>query len=507
MTFLQRLLRQMQDIWKGMSIARRVVVAGGGFAFLVVLVSVGYYSQQADYRVLFAGLPVEEVGTLTAKLDTRGIPYRLAAGGSTLLVPADQIQQARVSLASEGLPAHGGKGFELFDESPLGMTPFVQNLNYVRALQAELARSIMQIEPVSFAKVLIVRPEQSPFLREQKPATASVVLQLKPGTSLTRGVAASIIALVSRSVEGLSPENVALVDSKGRTLSEQRGPDGETAPGSQLEYRRDLERDLAAKAEEMLAKTLGYGRAIVRVTADVNFKRVKEKRERYSPEEKAVSFEKVTSGKTTSGGGGPRGIPGVASNTGRGGSASGGGGGGNSAQEETETQYLVSKSTQELEDRMGTIERLSVAALVDLNGQEGGSSPTLSKEEVEDIIKRAVGFNQSRKDEIKVSNVHLASPVDLSTNDEETANLKKVEAYVTIARNVSLGLSGLLAMLLGFLFLRRVKPVVRVEPASPPVSIPAPTPAEVTARNELITVARNDPAMVAKMLVGMMGPA
>src|SRR5262245_57912820 len=226
MNFMQRLLRQQQDIWKGMSTARRVVVAGVGLLFLAVLAGVSYYAQQADYRALFSGLPVEEVGALTAKLDSRGITYRLAAGGPTILVPADQVQQARVSLAAEGLPSRGGKGFELFDESPLGMTPFVQNLNYSRALQAELARSIMQIEPVSFAKVLIVRPEQSPFLREQKPATASVVLQLKPGTALTRGVAASITALVSRSVEGLSPENVALVDSKGRTLSEQRGPDG-----------------------------------------------------------------------------------------------------------------------------------------------------------------------------------------------------------------------------------------------------------------------------------------
>lgn len=474
MSFMQRLLRQMQDIWKGMSPARRVLVAGAGLLAALGLIAVGYYAQQADYRPLFTGLPVEEAGAVTAKLESRGVPYRLASGGTTVLVPAEQVQQARVVLAADGIPSRGGKGFELFDESSLVMTPFVQNVNYSRALQAELARSIMQIEPVSFAKVLIARPEQSPFLREQKPTTASVVLQLKQGATLNRTVAAGIVALVAWGVEGLTPENVTLVDSKGRILSEQHGPDDEAVPGSQLEFRRDLERDLAAKAEEMLAKTLGYGRAVVRVTADVNFKRVKEKRERYSPEEKAVSFEKVSSSKTPSGGG-------------------------TGSQEETETQYLVSKSTQESEDRMGTVERLSVATLVDLNGQDGSNSPILSREEVEDIVKRAVGFSKDRKDEIKVSNVRLASPIDLSTNDEETANLKKVEAYVTIARNASLGLSGLLAMLLGFLFLRRVKP--RAAPPAPA------NPEEDYARAEFIAAARSDPALVANMLAGMMGPS
>lgn len=503
MSFMQRLLRQMQDIWKGMSPARRVLVAGAGLLAALGLIAVGYYAQQADYRPLFTGLPVEEAGAVTAKLESRGVPYRLASGGTTVLVPAEQVQQARVVLAADGIPSRGGKGFELFDESSLVMTPFVQNVNYSRALQAELARSIMQIEPVSFAKVLIARPEQSPFLREQKPTTASVVLQLKQGATLNRTVAAGIVALVAWGVEGLTPENVTLVDSKGRILSEQHGPDDEAVPGSQLEFRRDLERDLAAKAEEMLAKTLGYGRAVVRVTADVNFKRVKEKRERYSPEEKAVSFEKVSSSKTPSGGGGPRGIPGAASNGVRGavgtGAGGGGGGGGTGSQEETETQYLVSKSTQESEDRMGTVERLSVATLVDLNGQDGSNSPILSREEVEDIVKRAVGFSKDRKDEIKVSNVRLASPIDLSTNDEETANLKKVEAYVTIARNASLGLSGLLAMLLGFLFLRRVKP--RAAPPAPA------NPEEDYARAEFIAAARSDPALVANMLAGMMGPS
>jgi flagellar M-ring protein FliF len=494
----------MQDIWKGLTTARRVLVTAAGLLVAAALLGIVYYVQQADYRVLFAGLPPDEVGALTAKLEARGVTYRLAAGGSTILVPVEQVQQVRVALAADGLPSRGGKGFELFDESPLGMTPFVQNVNYLRALQAELARSIMQLEPVSFARVLIARPEPSPFLREQKPATASVTLQLKPGATLTRGAAASIVALVARGVEGLAPENVTLVDSKGRTLSEHHGPDSDAAPGSHLEYRRDLERDLAAKAEEMLAKTLGYGRAIVRITADVNFKRVKEKRERYSPEDRAVSFEKVTSGKTNSGNSGARGIPGVASNTGRTTGASGGnGGGGNSTQEETETQYLVSKSTQELEDRMGTIERLSIAALVDLNGQDGASSPILSKEEVEDIIKRAVGFNKDRKDEIKVSNVHLASPIDLSVGDEGASNLKQVEAVVTIARNVSLGLSALLALLLGLLFLRRVKPRARVAPAPVPPNAPVVAAAETEARDTFLFTARRDPALVAKLLVSM----
>jgi flagellar M-ring protein FliF len=491
MDFAQRLWKQAVDLWKGMNATRRVMVGSAAVLALVAAIAVGIYSARGDYRVLYAGLPAEEAGTVTAKLQSLGVSYRLANGGTTVMVPADQVQQARISLAADGLPSRGGKGLELFDESPLGTTPFVQGVNYTRALQGELARSIMQIEPVLSARVLIAKPDPSPFVREQKPVTASVVLRLKPGATFNRSTAAAVVALVARGVEGLKPENVTLVDSVGRVLSEQRDPDNDGAAATQLDYRRDLEAMLASRAEEMLARTVGFGRAIVRVSADVNFKRTKERKETYNPEERVVASERVVNAKAA-GGSSRGGVVGVASNTG--GKPSGGGSGAGNSQEETlQTEYMVSKTTMDSEDRTGVVERLTVAAMLDLSPPEGGGEPPLSLAEAQDIIKQAVGFKSGR-DEIKVSNVRLGSAVTTEP-DEEAAALQRFQAYVVIARNISLGLSGLLAATLGFLFLRRIRPRVKTVPAEP---------APAGELGELADLIRRDPEVVARALVGMM---
>lgn len=493
MDFAQRLWKQAVDLWKGMNATRRVLIGSAAVLALAAALAAGIYSARGDYRVLYAGLATEEAGTITAKLQSLGVSYRLANNGTTVLVPADQVQQAKVSLAADGLPSRGGKGMEIFDESPLGTTPFVQSVNYTRALQGELARSIMQLEQVASARVLIAKPDSSPFVREQKPVTASVVLRLKPTAVFNRSTAAAVVALVARGVEGLKPENVTLVDSAGRVLSEQRDPDEGGAAATQLDYRRDLEAHLAKQAEEMLARTVGYGRAIVRVTADVNFKHIKERKETYNPEDKVVQSEHVVNSKangSTKGGG----IVGVASNSSR--PAGGGGSGGNNSQEETlQTDYLVSKTTIDSEDRLGTVERLTVAAMIDLSPGEGGAAAPLTLEEAQDIIKQAVGYKTGR-DEIKVSNVKLASAVTTEP-DEDAAALQRFQSYVVIARNVSLGMSGLLAAILGFMFLRRLRP--RVVPA------PVPTPpAGLEEKDELADLVRRDPELFARALVGML---
>jgi flagellar M-ring protein FliF len=492
----QRLWKQAAEFWKGQSQSRRVLIGSGSVLALVAAVAVAYYSYRGDYRVLFAGLPVDEAGTVTAKLQTLGVSYRLANSGTTVLVPADQVQQARVSLAADGLPSRGGKGLELFDESPMGTTPFVQGVNYTRALQGELARSIMQLDPVSSARVLIAKPDSSPFVRDQKPVTASVVLRLKPGATFNRSTAAAVVALVARGVEGLAPENVTLVDSAGRVLSEQHDPDNEGAAATQLEYRRDLETHLAAQAEEMLARTVGFGRAIVRVSADVNFRRTKERKETYNPEEKVVASEKVVNSKAA-GGSSRGGVAGVASNSGS--KPSGGGAGGGNSQEETlQTEYMVSKTTLDSEDRTGTVDRLTVAAMIDLSPAEGGGEPPLSLEEARDIIKDAVGFKTGR-DEIKVTNVKLASAVTTEP-DEEAVALQRFQNYVVMARNISLGLSGLLAVVLGFLLLRRLRPRI-VKP------VPAPAEADAVPASDMAELAeliKRDPELIARALVGMM---
>lgn len=504
MELLRRLNQQVRQIWLSMSFANRALFALITVVILITLFGVAFWAGQAEYRPLFSGLTPEDASAVTARLTALSVPYELRSNGTVIAVPADRIPQLRIDLAAEGLPIKGSKGYELFDESPLGMTPFLQHVNYLRALQGELAKTIMRLEPVAQARVHIVQPEPSPFVREQKPTTASVVVWLKPNASVSRSMANGIVALVARSVEGLAPENVTLLDNNGRVLSEQRGPEAGTVPSTQLEYKHDLETSLAAKAEEMLAQALGPGHAIVRVTADINFRRIREKRETYNPEDRVIVTEKITNSK--SGGSGPRaqGIVGATPNavTGTRGTGGTGGGGSTSTDETIDTQYAVSKTIQELEDKVGNVERLAVAAMVDLSKPEadGAGAPGLSLQDVDRIIRRAVGFNDVR-DQIEVREVKLGLSAAVVGAEAEVQQSQKWQYYITLARNASLGLAALVSLVLGFLVLRRLRPA-----AAPPAA-PAEIPERTRRLQTVTTAAQLDPDRVARILAAWMEEA
>jgi len=495
---LRRLLQQLMQVWQGLTVPRRIGLALTTALSIAAIVAVGFWAAQPEYRMLYSNLSVEDAGAVTAKLQAQNVPFRLSTGGTTILVPADQVQQLRLDLAADGLPTKGGKGFEVFDESPLGMTPFMQHINYGRALQTELAKSIMRLDPVAFARVHIVRPEPTPFIREQKPATASVVLWLKPGTTLSRSMANGIVALVAHSVEGLAPDQVTLLDSAGHILSDQRNAEGGSLPGSHLEHRRDLEAYLASKAEEMLAQLLGPSRAIVRVAAEVNFKSLHEKREAYNPEEKVVRKETVTSGKNTGPAPIPRGMAGVASNNGRPVPPSASTALPGSQEESIETEYAISKTETDREDRASQIERLTVAAMVDLSraeGAEGGTAgQVMTTKEAEEIIKQAVGFKIGR-DEIKVTDVKLAGAAALTSIDPELVQMQRWQTYMNLVRYASLGLASVVALVLGFLVLRRLRLLTPPVAAAPP-----PKPEREQLLGDFASLAERNPEIMARLL-------
>lgn len=510
MDAIRRFLAQLRDYWVGLSRARRVALAAAALGVLVALAAVVYLSPSQQYRRIYSDLAPEEAGAIRTALTAQSIPVRLSSDGTGVEVPEDRVADARVAVAAANLPIRGGKGYELFDETSLMTTPFVQSVNYQRALQAELARSIMQLEPVKSARVLIARPEPTPFVRDQRAPTASVVIQLKPGASLSRATAASVVSLVARSVEGLKPESVTVVDSAGRLLSDPHAGDRDSLPAPQLEYRRELETYLATKAEEMLAQNLGPGRAVVRVSADVNFQQVKERRETYYPEERAVAAERLTSSKTTGGSSG--GVVGATSNVARAGGAltSSRAGGGSSSQEDvTQTDYLVSKSTRDMEDRMGAVTRLTVAAMVDLSAPAEGK--VISAEDAQEIIKQAVGFRSGR-DEVKLTNVHLAGMAPPPVPDEEVVRLQRFQAYVSLARNVCLALAVVLALgMVPLMFLRRRR--VAAPAPTPPAPAEAPVPAAEERRRaeveRLAGMVREEPdrmAEVFRLLIGEPAP-
>ena len=506
MDVLRRFAAQMREYWAGLGTTRRVGVVVALVVVAIALGAVVYLSPGTHYVPVAAGpLPPDEVGAMRARLTTENIPSRLATGGTNLEVPEDRYAEAVVSLAAGGITARGGKGYELFDETSLMTTPFVQSVNYQRALQAELGRSIMQIESVQSARVLIAKPDPSPFVRDQKQPTASVVLKLKPRAAMSPATASGIVSLVARSVEGLRPENVTVLDSGGRLLSDPHAGDRGGLPTPQLEYLEKLETYLSTKAEEMLAKTLGPGRAAVRVSADVNFSRVKTRERSVSPNDRVAVAER--SANSANSGGTTRGVAGATNNLVRAGGTlpgSSSGGGGNSKEEVIQTDYHFSESIRDIEDSNGSVSRLSIAALVDLTPQIEGQT-VISQADAEAIIKQAIGFRSGR-DNVTVTPAKLTG-TGTPEPDESVVQLQKVKTYISLARNLSLALAVVMAVLVaGLLALRRRDVPVPPEPAPAPVS-PTEDERRAAAMARFIELARSEPEQVAEVFGLMSGVA
>ncbi|MBW2147902.1 MAG: flagellar M-ring protein FliF, partial [Deltaproteobacteria bacterium] len=221
------------------------------------------WSNQEEHSILFSNLSMQDAGAIVEKLKEQKIPYEISGDGSIIRVPAAVVYETRLSLASQGLPRGGGVGFEIFDKSSIGTTDFVLRLNYRRALQGELARTISQFQEIEGARVHLVIPRRSPFFSEEEKARASVAIRLRPGASLARGQVQGIVHLVASSVEALQPSSVTVVDTHGKILSGSPPlSDPVFLSNSQIEYRRSVEKDIERRIESMLEKVLGPGKAI-----------------------------------------------------------------------------------------------------------------------------------------------------------------------------------------------------------------------------------------------------
>jgi flagellar M-ring protein FliF len=508
---LNRYLALVRKYWAGFSTLHRLFIVGAGVLLLVGVIGYTYFAPGGGYVPLHREpIPQDETASIVAKLKSLGLPYQLDPGEG-ITVPRERLVEIQVTLAGEGVPVRG-KGFELFDETSLTSTPFSQNVNYQRAIQTELSRQIGLIDGVAAARVIIARPESGPFgFREQTPPTASVVVKVKPNARLSRQSAASIVALVSHAVVGMKPENVTVVDTNGVTHSDPHAGEKENLPTKHLEYRQELESYLASKAQQMLVAHLGFGRAIVQVNADINFQKLKERQERYAPDEKVPIAERLINSSNTSGRAG--GVAGADSNIRQ--TSGGSGGSGNSKEETIQTDYAVSKTVREMEDRAGAIKQLSVAVFVDLTPPtvaEGQPAPTLiSATETQEIVKQAIGLQPQRGDKITVTNVRLGGWIPTAVEpDEEEAKIRRFAAYVTLTRNICMALAvvGLLS-LIPLALLRR-----RTRVAEAPIPLQVASPAEPTLeqkRKELIDrfveLARTDPDRTASVFGLLVGPS
>jgi flagellar M-ring protein FliF len=247
-------------------------------AFVLCLVVAGFalmffWANQVDYQVLFNNLSPEDGGAIITKLKDGNVPYRVEGNGTIIQVPAERVNELRLAMAGEGLPTGGNLGFEIFDNTDFRTTKFVQELNYRRALQGELARTINQFKEVKSSRVFIVLSKESLFLDNITPATASIQLDLK--SSLPPSRLAAIIHLVANAVEGLEPAQVTVVDTKGRVIFKGGNQDEETAlvNNAQLDYRCRIENEIGKNVQTMLEGIVGSGKAIVRVNAEIDFNR------------------------------------------------------------------------------------------------------------------------------------------------------------------------------------------------------------------------------------------
>jgi len=447
-------LKKLLEPFLALSSGKRIVVAGVALASLLAFGALISVANKTDFRPLFANLTAEDAGEIVKKLKEQKIPHQISEDGKAILVPSDKVYDLRLSLASEGLPQGGGIGFEIFDRKNFGMTEFVQKLNYQRALQGELSRTISQIAGVESARVHLALPEQTLFKESEKPATASVVLKMRSNRNLREGEVQGVVHLVASSIEGMDPENVTVLDSRGKMLSKNSPADaGSKLAGSRQETQRLFEKTEEEKLQSLLDKVVGSGKSVARVSAGFDFKQVEKYEERYDPESAAVRSEQRSEEKggitsTASG------VPGVQSNLGRALPAPGSSQGGGSKTDET-LNYEVSRSTARIIEPVGSLSKVSVAILVDgryelAPGAKPGARPKYlprSPEEmqkIEALVKSAVGFNAERGDQVTVANIPFQEIGDAAPEPERWWDAPIVQ---TLLKNGLIAL-GFLALLL-----------------------------------------------------------
>ncbi len=384
---------QFIDFLRRLSPGQKFALGGVTLGAATALVALVIVVNKPSYGTLFNNLAPQDASKIVEKLQEKKVPYQLEDNGKTVLIPKDNIYDIRLVLAGEGLPQSSLVGYEIFDRTNLGVSDFVQKVNYRRALEGEIARTILQLEEVEGARVHIVVPERVLFKEDEKPTTASVVLKLRTGKGLRHENVQGIIHLIASSVEGLEPSNVTVVDSRGKMLSDEQKENTLAAKtATQYDLQQKVENYLALKAQNMLDGVVGSGNARVQVTAELDFRQVERTLEQYDPERTVVRSEQITEEKN------------VLKDSVQ-----------PSTRSNTVTNYEVNKTLERVIENVGGIKRLSVAAIVNgstIQRQQDGQTVTEYQarkpeemSQLTEIVKRAVGYDEKRSDEVSVMNL------------------------------------------------------------------------------------------------------
>lgn len=447
---------RLLGIWSGLSPARQGMLAASALGLAAVLFFVYSWSGRTEMATLYSGLDPADSGRIVEQLRAQGVPYAVDAGGGAVRVAAARVDEVRVNFAAQGLPRGGSVGFEIFQGSQFTATDFVQRLNFQRGLQGELARTIASFPAVERARVHLVLPEKSLFAKDQQPATASVVVALRPGRRLQQDEVTGIAHLVSGAVQGLSKERITILDQSGAMIFDGGAlkEGGFGAAASQIGLQQQYEQSLAAGAQGMLDRALGPAKASVSVRASMNFDRGEVEKETFASPEKGTprSSSTVTELYTTAtaaDGGGQ--IPGALANVpGANGNlpalatpAPGAGGGANYQRQEQTSNFEVDRTRTKSVVAPGKVQRLTVSLILD---------ESVSQEQVDALkanVAAAVGLDEKRGDSIAVSRVKF----DRSSIEEARAAFKSDAAEQRLVGYARLALP-VVVLLLGFVFFR-----------------------------------------------------
>jgi flagellar M-ring protein FliF len=447
---LDRLLGSGPSPWTSLGRGPQLLLIAAALVAPLIFFGAQWLSE-GQYVVLYASLPPEEGGAIIAQLKNAKTPYRLGAG-EQILVPADKVGETRLRLAMQGLPVGGGVGFEVFDRPSLGVSDFAQRLNFQRALQGELARTIGQLREVARARVHLVLPQPSLFADRDRPASASVFLKLTPGAQLGREQVRGIVHLVAGSVEGLTPDRVTLVDTAGRVLAVGGDAGSGALSPRRLEIKTAIEEHLERRVQTLLDGTLGPGQAICRVAAQVNFDQIDRTEEKFDPA--GVMRQKTRSTESTKARSVSPAAPGTppAAVTDPAAAAANAGGTQNDGTRESESvTYEVSRIVARTLTSPGEIQRLSVAVVVNAAGRPAAPGAAKvpvaarSPEEIETIHKvvmTAIGFNEQRGDSVTVAEI----PFDTSVLDRERTLLEQPAPAAPSGRSLPVNLTVIAAV-------------------------------------------------------------
>ena len=427
--------------------------------------------------LLYSSLSSTDAAQIVQQLESQKIPYELSTDGTAISIPAPQVPKIRMQTAAAGLPRGGSIGYEIFDQPEgFGTTSFVQSINHMRALEGELARTIGALAPVQQARVQLVLPQRELFGRTEQKATASVFLRLRGGAALSKENIAAIENLVAAAVPALEPDQISIVDDRGNLLARAAGNNPNAGSGttqSHDDMRAAYEAEQSQKVEDLLSKTLGFGRVRAQVSADMDFDRITTNSESYDPDGQVVRSTQTTTEDSTEGseGGGAGGggqvsitnnLPGGAAANG-GGSSAAGGGGKNSRNEET-TNYEISKTVKSQVRESGVVKRMSVAVLVDGDYDTDKDGKQTYKPRSDDemkqitsLVRSAINYDEKRGDTLQVTNMRFVAP---EAGDGAAAGGDEIMGFPK-ADIMQLAQTGILAIVALLVILLVVRPLLK----------------------------------------------